>query len=291
MNIKPYICLVDKSFSESKANQYKLYVQISKTDIKQLVLDVSSSTFIALKVYQLNDVYTDHLLADHLTQFVKSDSWINLTFSFVNIAFINNRCTLVPNALFNKEEIATYHHYNFTPIDGECFFYDKLLTVSATNIYGVPDYIVSCFDTVKSKQFVHFSTPLITNILLTAKNSNALSTITVHILPTSFQIIHIKNQQLELYNSFDYQTSEDFIYYLLFVLEQQKIDNQKVILHLLGEVEKKSAIYALLYTYINEVKLLSNKELLANSSLKLSYIFDEISPVYYYSLFYQYLCE
>ena len=71
----------------------------------------------------------------------------------------------------------------------------------------------------------------------------------------------------------------------------QKIDNKKVHIRLLGEVEKNSTIYTLLNTYINEVSFLEKNDLLANSSLKLSYIFDEISPTYYYSIFQQYLCE
>ena len=197
----------------------------------------------------------------------------------------------MPNALFNKDELATYHQYNFTPNEADNYYFDKFLNLSANNIYAVPDFIISCFDNVKNKHFLHFSTPLIAAALLHAKNTNALSLIDVHVLPNSFQIIIIKNQQLALYNSFDYQTSEDFIYYLLFVLEQQKIDNKKVHIRLLGEVEKNSTIYTLLNTYINEVSFLEKNDLLANSSLKLSYIFDEISPTYYYSIFQQYLCE
>lgn len=291
LSVKPQLHLADKSFAEHKAVQYKLYVQVSKSTIKLLILDEVTSTFIALKIYQLNDVFTDYALAEHLQAFIKADSWINLAFKNVIVAFENNRSTLIPNALFNKEEIATYHQFNFTPLDSESYLFDKLLPVEANTVYSLPTYVVACFETIKNKQIIHFSTPLITAALLQSKKSNTLSSITVHVLPTSFQLIHIKNQQLELYNSFEYQTSEDFIYYLLFVLEQQKIDHQKVTLNLLGEVEKNSAIYTLLLTYINEVKLISTKEMLALSSLKLSYIFDETNPPYYYSLFQHYLCE
>lgn len=291
MKLVANINLIDKSFADAKIVGYKLYAQVSKADIKLLVLDVSSSTFIALKVYQLNDVYTDHALAEKIQLFINEDNWINNNFLATHIVFVNNRATIMPNALFNKEELATYHQYNFTPNETDNYFFDKFLTLSATNIYAVPDFIITCFNQVKNKHSFHFSTSLISSALLHAKNTNALSLIDVHVLPNSFQIIIIKNQQLTLYNSFDYQTSEDFIYYLLFVLEQQKIDNKKVHIRLLGEVEKNSTIYTLLTTYINEVSFLEKNDLLSNSSLKLSYIFDEISPAYFYSIFQQYLCE
>lgn len=291
MKLVANINLFDKSFADAKATGYKLYIQISKADIKLLVLDVSASTFIALRVYLLNDVYTDHALAEKIQQFIKEDNWINKNFSSINIVFVNNRATIMPNALFNKDELATYHQYNFTPNETDNFYFDKFLNLSANNIYAVPDFIISCFNDIKNKHFFHFSTALISAALLHAKNTNALSLIDVHLLPNSFQIIIIKNQQLALYNSFDYQTSEDFIYYLLFVLEQQKIDNKKVHIRLLGEVEKNSTIYTLLNTYINEVSFLEKNDLLSSSSLKMSYIFDEVSPTYYYSIFQQYLCE
>jgi hypothetical protein len=40
----------------------------------------------------------------------------------------------------------------------------------------------------------------------------------------SFEIIVIQNQQLLLFNSFEYLTPEDFIYYVLFTAEQLNIN-------------------------------------------------------------------
>ncbi|PKP44799.1 MAG: hypothetical protein CVT95_10730, partial [Bacteroidetes bacterium HGW-Bacteroidetes-12] len=56
LNLSPHIYLIDKSFSKQKAASYKLYLQISKTDIKITILDTDSNTFIGLSVYLLNDV-------------------------------------------------------------------------------------------------------------------------------------------------------------------------------------------------------------------------------------------
>ena len=189
MKLVANINLVDKSFTDAKVAGYKLYVQVSKAGIKLLVLDSSASTFIALKVYVLNDIYTDHALAEKIQLFVKEDSWMNNNFSSTHIIFVNNRATIMPNALFNKDELATYHQYNFTPNEADNYYFDKFLNLSANNIYAVPDFIISCFDNVKNKHFLHFSTPLIAAALLHAKNTNALSLIDVHVLPLS--LIHI----------------------------------------------------------------------------------------------------
>jgi hypothetical protein len=47
---------------------------------------------------------------------------------------------------------------------------------------------------------------------------------TVHFSEGHFEIIVIQNQKLLLFNSFDYQTPEDFIYYVLFTAEQLSLN-------------------------------------------------------------------
>ena len=122
MKLVANINLIDKSFTDAKIVGYKLYVQISKADIKLLVLDSSTSTFIALKVYVLNDIYTDHALTEKIQLFIKEDTWVNANFSSTHIIFVNNRATIMPNALFNKDELAIYHQYNFTPNETDYYF-------------------------------------------------------------------------------------------------------------------------------------------------------------------------
>lgn len=291
MNLEPHIHLIDKSFSKKKSASYKLYLQISKTDIKLTILDSDSNTFIGLYVYLLNDVFTFHGLTTPLSQFITHTPLMQIPFQSINIAFVNDRVTILPNAIFTKSELATYHQFNFVPLNEDVFFYDGFTNIAAQNIFAIPDYLINLFSEVNNKKICHFSTSLIEASLLYAKSTNALSLVDVHVLPNSFQVLIIKNKQLELYNSFDYQTSEDFIYYLLFVLEQQKIDNKQANIRLLGEVEKNSTIYNLLYTYINEITIVPKRALMKDSPLKLSYIFDDINAAYYYSLFQQYLCE
>lgn len=291
MELKSHIALADKSFSESKANKCRLYLQVSHYDVKLLVFDTTSTTFTALKVYLLPDVYTDHALSEKLKKLMETDAWFQLSFLSVNIAMVNNRATIIPAALLSKEDMAAIHQFNFTPNDTDLYFTDKFLSLSAVNVYSVPEIVANCFDAIKNKQFYHFSTSLISASLLHAKNSGVMAGIDVHVLPGSFQIIITKAQKLVLYNSFTYQTSEDFIYYLLFVLDQQNIDHQKVNIRLLGEVEKNSAIFTLVNTYIHQVTFVEKENLTTNPSLQLSYVFDEIAPAYYYSIFQQYLCE
>jgi hypothetical protein len=66
---------------------------------------------------------------------------------------------------------------------------------------------------------------------------------------------------LLFFNSFDYQTKEDFIYYLLFTTEQLNLNPEYIKLQLLGDISEESEWFEMAYTYIRNVSLLDVSEL------------------------------
>ena len=234
--LKPHISLFDKSYAENKAKGYQLYIELSTNGLKQTIFNVENSTFIGFEEYRFSDVYNDYSLVAPLKEILTSNPLYKNEFKAINVALVNNRSTLIPNAIFKADKLESFHQFNFTKQEEDQFYYDQLINLSAQNIYSIPDFITEVFSSLKNVNFKHFSSSLIEASLINAKNQKALSLIQVHVLPTTFQVIAIKNQKLELYNSFVYQSSEDFIYYLLFVLDQLNINNEEASITLTGDV-------------------------------------------------------
>ncbi len=283
---KPHTSLFDKSYADNKTLGYKLYIEVSNDGLKHTILNTENNTFIGFEAYRFNAIYNDYSLVNPLKEIIKNNPLYKKEFKNVQVAFVNNRSTLIPNAIFKADKLENFHQFNFSIQEEDLFFSDQLINLSANNIYSIPDYITTVFSEIKNVHFKHFSSSLIEAALIDAKTNKALSAINVHILPSSFQVIIIKNQKLELYNSFTYQSSEDFIYYLLFVLDQLNINSEEASLTLTGEVEKNSVIYTMLYKYIKTLNFGSRPE-----NLKFSYIFEEIPKHFNHSLFTQFLCE
>ena len=208
---KQHISLFDKSYSESNASNYKLYAELSNDGFKHAIFTTDSNSFIGYEEYRFTDVYNNYSLVAPLKKIITDNPVYKATFKNISIAFVNNRSTLIPNAIFRPEKLADYHQFNFSKQEEDHFHSDKLINLSAHNIYSIPDYITNIFSSIKNISFNHFSSSLIEASLIQAKNEKTLSLINVHVLPSSFQVIAIKNQKLELYNSFIYQSSEDFI--------------------------------------------------------------------------------
>ena len=63
-------------------------------------------------------------------------------------------------------------------------------------------------------------------------------------------MVLLKNKELVFFNSFEYQTKEDFIYYVLFVFEQLQLDPQKQLVKLFGNISTNSELYQIAYQFI-----------------------------------------
>jgi hypothetical protein len=77
----------------------------------------------------------------------------------------------------------------------------------------------------------------------------------VHAGEHYMDILVLSQKQLLFYNSFPYTTKEDFIYYLLFTLEQLKLDTETVKTRLFGVVEEGDEIYTICYEYIQHLSI------------------------------------
>lgn len=276
----------DKSFSDLKTSDYQLFLQVSKNGLSYTIFNPETNTFIGIESYMFNDIYNDYSLLTPLQALLNQTTILQKNFKKIVVSYVNNRATLIPKPIFQANNLKVYHQFNFAQQDEDIFKSDFLINLSAYNVYSIPDYIVNAFNNLSNVVFHHFSTALIESSLLLAKKSKTPVIVEVHVLPNSFQITVVKNQQLELYNTFNYQTSEDFIYYLLFVLNQLNIKNDETTIRLTGEVDKNSAIYDMLFKYIKTIEFCE-----LPNDLNYSYVFEQTQKHYHYSLFNLYLCE
>jgi hypothetical protein len=110
-------------------------------------------------------------------------------------------------------------------------------------------------DEIGSFDYKHGNSILIEKILEASKNNDDKKMI-VNFNPEHFELIVVQNQKLLLFNSFEYQTPEDFIYYLLFTAEQLSLNPESFQLELLGTITRNDPYYAMAYKYIRNVSFL-----------------------------------
>ena len=194
--------------------------------------------------------------------------------------------TLVPSVLFDETRLRSYLSFNhlIADLDKYEFYYDKLLNHEIVIVYAIPQKIASLFKAkFQNMVFYHYSLPLLEAFLL---EKNEHSKIGLHIQQQHFDLIYEKAGQLQYFNSFKYETAEDVLYYLLYAMEQLKIDREKVKLLLFGEFEKNSTLYNMIIRYVGEVEIIAKP-----GQVNYSKILNDLPEHHYHTLFNQYLCE
>jgi hypothetical protein len=122
---------------------------------------------------------------------------------------------------------------------------------------NINNYLLDQFVTFNYK---HTNSILVSKLLDLSKNVDEKQ-VFVHFSANKFEIIIVQNQKLLLFNSFDFATKEDFIYYLLYTTEQLNLNPEHFKVSLLGEISEESELFQIAFKYVRNVSLLDVSDL------------------------------
>ncbi|WP_346882460.1 DUF3822 family protein [uncultured Algibacter sp.] len=237
----------------NKIDNLELSIQISLSGLSFCVLNKDSKTIEALKAFHFDRKLNPFEVVDYLKQLFETETTLNNTFSNVCIIHDNDLSTLVPKVLFDDDYLADYLKFNSKILKSDFITYDAIVINNSVNVYvpyiNINNYI---YDKFGAFTFKHVSTILIESILEQQKNTND-NKLYVNVSENHYEIICIENSKLQLYNSFEYNTKEDFIYFILFTAEQLKLNTETLNLVFIGNISKDDALYSIAYKYIRDI--------------------------------------
>ena len=167
----------------------------------------------------------------------------------------NKLSTFVPTALFDEQFLGSYLQYNTKVFETDFFDFDEISTYQINTVYIPYAHINNIFiDQFGTFDYKHANTILVSKLLDASKNIDEKKMF-VHMNSGHFEIIVVQNQNLLLFNSFEYQTPEDLIYYLLFTAEQLNMNPESFKLEFIGKILEDDAYFKIAYKYIRNVSL------------------------------------
>jgi hypothetical protein len=182
------------------------------------------------------------------------------SFDQIHIAIVNQLNTFVPKSLFDSNTIDTYLQFNTKVLKNDQFGYDEIPNFDIINVYVSNEFKDVQIQEIETTEKTHFATTLVAKLLEQNKNIVPLQFF-VHFITDSFQIVIIQNSQLMFYNTFNFTTEIDVLYYILFVAEQFKLNPEEFSLILLGEIAEETPIYNIIYQYVRNVSFYQNKNI------------------------------
>ncbi len=238
-----------------RENYHKLSIQISLNGLSFCVFDTIGNTIPLSKSVTFGKELSPYEVQKELKELLRVNPVSDYQFSEVVVIHRNNLFSLVPKALFAKEELANYLKFNVKILANDLIAYDEIESYDMVNVYvpfvNINNYIYDLYGTF---EFKHNGTVLI-EALLNSHINGKEPVCYVYISDQQMDLAILSQKQLIFYNCFRYMTKEDFIYYLLFTLEQLKMDPETVKIRLFGAVEEGDDIYSICYEYIQHLSI------------------------------------
>lgn len=234
----------------------KLNIQVSLHGLSFACFDTITNKITALEKIPI-DKFEKNTTIEELFDdaFLKYEE-LKAGYDQILVIHSNNLSTFVPIPLFDEEYIGSYLQFNTKVFETDFFAFDTLENYQMNNVYipyvNMNNFFIDQFGTFDYK---HANSVLVEKILDLSKNSYEHKMF-VHVSESHFEIVVIHNQKLELYNSFEYKTPEDFLYYILFTAEQLHLNPENFPLEFLGAIDEEHSLYKIAYKYIRNISLL-----------------------------------
>ena len=219
----------------------KLAIQVSLNGLSFATFDTLTNKATNLQNVVLGKVNLTTKIEDLFAEAFQNNPELKAGYDEVVVIHSNNLSTFVPTALFDEDYLGSYLQFNTKVFETDFFAYDELGNYEMNNVYipyvNLNNYFIDQFGTFDYK---HANTVLVKKLLDIEKR-----------WPCLFN----QNQKLQLYNTFEYKTPEDFIYYIVFTAEQLHLNPESFKLELLGKILEDDSLYKIAFKYVRNTNL------------------------------------
>jgi|GEM_PF-1192258 len=225
--------LEDKSFIQKESPACSLFLQITKTSARFLIVDQQQN------VRLLQEIETSNL-AD------EKSIYLNLRYEQVTILSLPETFIFIPEELYDPENPTELDQFLLLNAEEE-ILERSLSDPKITTRFTVSGRIQELQRKIRVSSTMPSPNLMIAELLSLTSGQDDVIGITLH--AHEFEIAYARNKQFMFYNRFPKATADEFNYFLLAVFEQLKIDPALTAFHLSGEVSKGDENHARIEKY------------------------------------------
>jgi hypothetical protein len=196
----------------------QLAIELSEEAIRCSTIDegdITDSFYVSFKEK------TDHKYRDQLDHFFTTNDLYNKEYDEYSLSWFTPVTTLLPNNVFSESKPEDVLRLCFSQeVASDEVDYNRLPEIAAVNIYAMPMWVKSFF-VMKFPRVVmqHEGSHLLRGIF-SGSTHKLNCCITLH--DESFNLIIAKDNGVQFYSHFDYQSAEDVVYHFLFAMQQKE---------------------------------------------------------------------
>ncbi len=179
---------------------------------------------------------------------------------YSEVIFLNDdkAYTLMPSAVFNESDKAAYWKFcaNGDPTDTKVI-QDAMELCDAVLLHNIPTTLANLLEErFPSIRYIHRQSILSTRTMMRSKETGEES-VGILMGRDFFDLAVVKENALQMVNTFPRKDDEGFLYFTLNVFDQLKIDPYKAKVTMRGEVTEKSSATTKLAKYVSDITILN----------------------------------
>jgi len=271
--------LIDPNFDFKQSAKLRACIEISATDMVTALFSAQNE-LLYLQHYTFKSTEKPEEVFQHL---VHTEAFFSQSYLNVYISILNPIYTIVPTALYHTENKEQWLKFNHALTDDLTVLSDDVYSSDSKCVYAIDKKLKALIDQTFPNNHIKHKTTCISESLADIASKKYKSCL-VHVGSDNFDIA-LYDKKMMFFNTFEYQSTEDFLYFILASLEQNNFPINDTEITLAGEIETQSALYNTLKDYFPKLKFAVN-----NKAIILKNDFEKLPNHFYYSLFNLYLC-
>lgn len=110
--ISPSLSLIDETADLKQGSKLHLQLLAGPGNFSFALSNPAQHKFVALESYNLQNVFTSDALVQTLDQLLRDHAFLKGSFAGVTFAYDSHRSTLLPEALYDGDNIQSYIQFN-----------------------------------------------------------------------------------------------------------------------------------------------------------------------------------
>jgi hypothetical protein len=232
------------------AENAHLFVYPGINDISFAVLDISSNTFSALSTYHLQGD-TAIQKKEAISEILLHEPILKQAYYKTDIIWCTEQNMLTPQEVFNKEINADSLNLLYGDEGQYNIKYELILKLQAYNVYRINASTEKLFTDKFAAAIQSHQSTLLVNI-----EAHKPDLLYCNFLPGSMTVLLRQQKQLQIIQTFKYQTPEDAVYYLLNVCRHFAVSAPETQVTVSGMIDESSALCKELFKYFQGINFL-----------------------------------
>lgn len=280
------VSLIDKGLKLKNTISYSLSIQVNLNGFSFSVYDPYKKMVLCLRHYPFKNTAIDHDdLTSKVVSFINADKILQRKFKMVSFSYQTTKTTLIPKKYFQKESLKQIMENNHSLDDLDELHFNELRMIDGYNVFTVPNYLGNEFTKRYRRVYFYHQASCMIQDALKHEDKKVEGKVYINVNSVFFDVLVIKGKQLYMYNTFQFHSPDDLVYYVVSVFKQLHLEPEKMLILYSGFISTESKELQLIRKFLGEVYIFS-----PNENLVFSKKFHKFPLHYFTNLFNLHLC-